>query len=205
MRRRQKKAFTLIEILISSAIFAVTLIIATAVFTNTIGSRSKVQVLRDTTQTARIIMEDMATSIRMANGFYDPDSGAKTNASIDITNNNGTLILLYTDFNTKARSMKLYCLCNNFLCNSTATRLCSADTNNPSIGPITPDNVKVSNLRFTGQEDVSSNLIQQPFVNISFTIAPATSDPKVVGQNTLDLETRVTSRDYNYSWFLPKP
>jgi len=188
------KGFTLIEIMIASLLFSVAMIIATAVFYNTVGSRSKVEVIRDTAQSGRLAMEEITRNIRLANGAYDA-SGKKIVNSISIgtSPSNQFLTLWRTDpDNINNKSYKTYSRRDE---DGDGIYSIYVDEGNGNKA-ITPPSINVTALSFTGIPDTYSPT-QQPQVIISFTIQPAKASTQVISQNTITLETTVTSRDYN--------
>lgn len=64
-----KKAFTLIEILVATFIFSLTVLIAFSAFYSTTSFQSKTRILRDTTQTARNVMETITRDVRLADSI----------------------------------------------------------------------------------------------------------------------------------------
>ena len=197
IKSKKQKGFTLIEIVIAVLLFSTVMIITTVAFTNTIGTRSKVEVIRDTAQTARLGMEEIARNVRMANGGYNSGTGEKLANSIVIsgTELDPILTLIRYDLKTKQNVFKIYRYCTD------KQSICETFSGQQRI---TTENIRISNLSFTGVSD-SNNITQQPYVNISFTVQPANQSTKVTEQNILNLATTVTSRDYNYYQNLPRP
>lgn len=77
-----RRGFTLIEILVATAIFMTVMVVAVGIFGTTMGSSSTSSQLRNTAQTSRYVFESMAREIRSAHGLVehkvDPASGAVT-------------------------------------------------------------------------------------------------------------------------------
>ncbi|MCX6806953.1 MAG: prepilin-type N-terminal cleavage/methylation domain-containing protein [Candidatus Berkelbacteria bacterium] len=61
-----KKAFTLVEILVATFIFAITVFIAFSAFYSATSFQSKTTAVRETTQAARNLMETISRDIRLA-------------------------------------------------------------------------------------------------------------------------------------------
>lgn len=79
MWRMRRHGFTLLEILIATAIFMTVMVVAIGVFGTTMSSSSTSNQLRTTSQTARYIFEAMARDIRSAHGLVISNpSGVQT-------------------------------------------------------------------------------------------------------------------------------
>lgn len=91
-----KKGFTLIEILIATAIFMTVMVVAIGIFSTTVASSSTSGQLRVTAQSARYIFESMTREIRAAHGLAQPVAGG-----------NGELKLVIKPFEYDAVGRKL--------------------------------------------------------------------------------------------------
>ncbi len=71
-----RKGFTLIEILIATAIFMTVLVVAVGIFTSTIAGSSTSEQLRTTSQSARFVFESIIRDVRASHGlvYLGPDS-----------------------------------------------------------------------------------------------------------------------------------
>lgn len=67
-KKNTKRAFTLIEILVASSIFAVVLILVTATVAETSTYRKKLTEMRTTLQASRTLADQITTDVRSANG-----------------------------------------------------------------------------------------------------------------------------------------
>lgn len=65
----RRNGFTLLEILVSTGIFMVIMVVSIGVFTLTVGGSSSVEQMRITTQSARFAFESIAREIKLAKGL----------------------------------------------------------------------------------------------------------------------------------------
>lgn len=69
------KGYTLIEVLVASALFVGVLIIATTSFTSINRINERIEDIRTTTQTANFILETLSRDIRSSTGVRNPQTG----------------------------------------------------------------------------------------------------------------------------------
>ncbi len=79
LTKRSRRAFSLLEILIATAIFTMILVAAVGIFTSTTASTSTSGQLRLNIQTGRFIFESLAREVRLSRGLVmaDQDATAK--------------------------------------------------------------------------------------------------------------------------------
>jgi type II secretory pathway pseudopilin PulG len=92
----QRNGFTLLEILIASAIFMTVMVVAIGVFGTTLSSSSTSSQLRTTAQTARYVFESIAREIRSAHGLI-----------VSAPDGNQTVIVKPFDYRTGTSSDEL--------------------------------------------------------------------------------------------------
>ncbi|MCA9388644.1 prepilin-type N-terminal cleavage/methylation domain-containing protein [Candidatus Berkelbacteria bacterium] len=76
-----QRGYTLIEVLVASALFVGVLVIVTSSFTSINRINEEIEDIRTTTQTANFVMETLAREIRGATGLRDSDTGTFTGAN----------------------------------------------------------------------------------------------------------------------------
>lgn len=157
---KNKKAFTLIEALITLALFSVVVLIATNIYMSVISIQTRVVSLQKIQEDVRFLMESMTQSIRLGTiyyVFYDPpnnidlhrDAATKPNilALIDQTGD-------YIFYGRTGDTLKF--------CQGTLTDCNYSEINNwPDI---TPKGVKVTDLKFIitpSADPFRTNVVQQ--------------------------------------------
>jgi len=141
MKYNKNQGFTLIELLIYVAIFSIIIGVIVSFILWLVQSNTKAKVIRETMDSAEIIMRTITKEIREAKSIYSPTTSA-TQISLETTRYlpEGESIS-YIDF---------------YLCES---RFClKKESQNPSY--LTSDNVKITNLVFTqvGTSSIQINL-----------------------------------------------
>ena len=76
-KNKFKKAFTLIEILVATAIFAMMMVIVVGTFSWTANYNGKLHETRRVAQNGRLVASDVVTNVRLANGTVNISASAK--------------------------------------------------------------------------------------------------------------------------------
>lgn len=180
---KHQQAYTLIEILIAAALFAVIIGSVLFSFSNNSQTRNKIKTIRETSINARYAIEAIARELRLA-------------ASFKIVSGNDIIINSYDEnggLTTREYIVKEYSPANNnnaiFVClNNTAN--CQPLTN-PSINISSINGQPIFNDQ--GSNSLISNI--QPFVEINLSVNSKIGK-KITDQFTQSLSTRVATRIY---------
>jgi prepilin-type N-terminal cleavage/methylation domain-containing protein len=195
-----QKGTTLIELMVSVAIFSVLILMITSIFKAVIDGQRSSLAAQNTQESMRFVMETMSKSIRQAqkgesycqlsggavavNKVYNTDGVIATVAGVSV----GSEILY---FKNKYGNCFYY-----FLGNDNRLYMASSTPTIPAIEvfPITPDEVQVSGLDFTIVDDaIGAFHSVQPRVTFKMKV-------EFVGRpeykQTVYLQTTVSSRHY---------
>ncbi len=171
-----KNGFTLIEVLISTAIFVV--LIATVVSTFGLGSdlQNKTLAIRESSQNARFIIEAIARDVRLADSFRILDDGK----TIEIYKENETIT---------------YSIVNDIETNKGVIAY-SDGVNNENLNGESLD-ISYDNSNFSGV-DIDSNEKVQSYVKINIEfgsdVGKSNKNKETYSEN---VETTVSTRAYN--------
>jgi|GEM_PF-5048774 len=140
----RRPAFTLIELLISAAIFATTATIAFAAFSSLTSFQSKAKAVRDTTEVARAVIETISRDVRLA----QPGSLKTLDSSLNPCSSNCPVLEI-----SKGGHIIRYKYINASqpICQTVDTSNCSWMTPPQGVsgGTRVVENIKVSDLHFT--------------------------------------------------------
>lgn len=189
--KRCQPAYTLIEILIAAALFAV--IIGTVLFSFSSNSqtRNKIKAIREASINARYAMETIARELRLATSYR-------------IISDNDIIVNSYDengDLVTREYLIKAYSLENSnkaiFVCLDNAT-ICQ---------PLTSPAIAINSINdqpiFNDQGSNRSASKMQPFVEIKF-LVNANIGRKITDQFRQSLSTRVATRIYpGFNQYIP--
>ena len=170
IRHQEENGFTLIEVLIASAIFVILITTAVATFGFSSDLQLKTLAIREASQNARFIIEAIARDIRLADSFEISDDSKK----IDISINNEQISYLFRD--------------NDIIYND--------GTNEQSL---TNDQLQVitETSSFEGVDTAGNDLIQSYVkIKIVFTSNIGTSEEKNLEKFAETIETTVATRAY---------
>ncbi len=193
----KNKGFTLIEVLIASAVFVTATALIADIFVRTNDTQRRTQGIQATATDARFAFESMAREARLGEIDYDyyggtvDVSGGETELAIKTTENNSVRFGLQTDSTicpTGTTSCLAVCLVN------TCT---TSDWN-----PITPKGVNVTDLLFYIYPDKSPFVAvgsgfsnnSQPRVTMIMTTENITTDD--VSKAVFTMQTTVSTRVY---------
>jgi len=140
----RRAAFTLIELLISTAIFATTATVAFVAFSSMTSLQSKAKAVRDTTEVARAVMETISRDVRLA----EPGSLKTLDSSLSSCLSNCPVLEINKDGHIIRYK---YINASQPICQTVDTSDCSWMTppQGSSLGTRVVENIKVSDLRFT--------------------------------------------------------
>jgi len=157
-----KKAFTLIETLITLALFSVVALIATNIYVSVTYVQTRVASLQKIQEDIRYVMESMAQSVRLGiinyDYYIDPDGNGNYDDTINLLDQPDILALRDQtgDYNFYRKSGDLLQFCTGTLSD------CGSTSNNWQ--DITPKGVKVDDLSFviTPSADPFTSLASTP-------------------------------------------
>jgi len=91
----KRKGFSLIELLIASSIFAIIMVIVVSTFSWAAGYNNKLKETRKTAQNGRMIMSEISTQVRLANGsvkYYISSPTTSVMGEVVLLNCTGSLL-----------------------------------------------------------------------------------------------------------------
>lgn len=196
---KPKPGFTLIEILIASFIFLVAVLAGTAVFSATVGTKSKVEVFWATQEGGRYGMELMIREIK----DFTYKSPANTIKKIpDLGSSDPIADELEIEKDGQEIKFKLERVTGLGSPPPMYYRLIKEVNSASQI--ITADNIQVTSLKFTGPFDESNNYQLtknfHPYIGIEMTIKNRPDRFRAKETDTLILRTVVSLRNYNYKF-----
>jgi prepilin-type N-terminal cleavage/methylation domain-containing protein len=190
-----QRGYTLIEVLVSSAIFVGILVIGIASFASINRINEKIATQRELAQTGNFVMETLTRDIRTATGVKLPDGTFSGNDypfdflnDLGVVDNSGTqmgsLETLNCDSDQVACKTDIYKV--KTISGSSFQTLFVND-----VSPLLPDNVAIEDLTFTGFSHQQK--LVQPYVSIQFTLV---ADLKSDVPTKQTFRTTVTSLVY---------
>lgn len=177
-----QKGFTLLEIIVSMSIFALIVLMAISTFQSINEGQRSAIASQNTQESMRYAFEIMSKEMRTAQA-RNPKCGGTTNNKV--FNVNSSQDILY--FLNKNNECTQYYIYENSL---------YIKRNSGGIGlPVTPDEVKVSNLKFSIIDDnIGAFHGIQPMVTMKMDVEMASTS--AMHKNKINLQTTVSSRHY---------
>ena len=176
--KNKQKGFTLIEVLISAAIFAMVITVSMVVFGANSNLQSRSDAIRTASESAKFIIEAIARDVRLSDSFIlsstsCDNSTPKKCKSISITQGDNTI---------------------NYIYDAAAKKIMYSDSKNTTQESLNTANVRVDSLVFSGVDtsDISENQPQLK-VSIDFTAVIGT---KAVETQSEHVETSISTRNY---------
>jgi prepilin-type N-terminal cleavage/methylation domain-containing protein len=205
-----QRGYTLIEVLVASAIFVGVMVIGVSSFSSINRVSEQIQVTRTLSQTGNFVMETLSRDIRSATGEKNPlgggfgvdypfdfvvdsaDESALSGAGLITAHKIRTRRQGTNSCNPTSPIVKTYRLVS--IPGTANSDLTLQDGNGVCLqsSSLLPANVQISNLTFVGLSHQSSSTVQ-PFVTIKFTLVD-TSPGSQGSQQTF--QTTVTSLVY---------
>lgn len=183
------RGFTLIEILVSVAIFATVMVIALGALLSMSESDRRAQTMKSVINNLNFSLDAMSRSMRTGTNYHcDVAQGTITSPrDCDSASGGATSMAFLSAENQTVR----YCRGNGSTCSSTGTAVL-ASKNGAAYAPLTASEVTVTNLQFyvTGAE--SSTLQPHVVILLSGSVPVTASQTSV-----FDLQTSVTQRLYD--------
>ena len=183
----KKRGFTLIEMLVSVAIFSVVMVIALGSLLAMSESDRKAQTLKSVINNLNFSLDAMSRSMRTGINYDCGASGGTTATPHDCASTPATSIGFLSADNQTVR----YCRGNGSACNPAGTAIL-VSKGSAAFSPLTASEVVITNLQFyvTGAQAAS---LQPHIVILLSGNVPVSS-----GQSsTFDLQTSVTQRLYD--------
>ncbi|OGF24917.1 hypothetical protein A2331_06135 [Candidatus Falkowbacteria bacterium RIFOXYB2_FULL_34_18] len=179
---KNKKGFTLMELIVSMAIFSASILMATGVFKSAIEGQRSAIAAQNTQESMRYAFEVMSKEIR---GAIGTDGGSNCPAP---GQPNRTFNVIGGGLNFENSSNE--CVLYNINGNNELEITRGIDSL-----PITPDEVKVSNLQFDVIDDAPGAHTVQPRVTIKMEAEIDT--PREMYRQKIILQTTISSRSYD--------
>jgi prepilin-type N-terminal cleavage/methylation domain-containing protein len=175
--KRKEKGFTLIEMLVSVAIFALFLSVSASSLVNVIKVEQKTNVLRQTQQNARYIMETISREARSANGEIDIN-GERVFPAYSFNSDYTRLTITSTDTQVGKVTQKAY-----YIYNYQNPNIIVSDKGIKNIGDSVyiyanedkevalnnPNDIKITSLSFAGSISRQPDLTIPPKLEIALT------------------------------------
>lgn len=169
-REKKQSGFTLIELLVAISIFAVFLVVSANSFTGILKLEQKANVLRQTQQDTRYIMESIMREARSANGELDLKEKRVAHAYSFDASNPSEFSIIFTSFEEGKVYQKRYFLDGGIVKLTTLEKMIGeADfVNPPTIVELNnPQNVKVISFSVEGSGFDDSDLDYPPILKLS--------------------------------------
>ncbi|MGB0757705.1 MAG: PilW family protein [Patescibacteria group bacterium] len=193
--KAHNKGFTLVEVLVASAIFVTTTVLVADIFVRTNDTQRKTQAIQETATDARFAFEAVSREARLGEIDYDYYSG-----SIDVAGESELALR-----NTQSDPIRFGLQTTG--CPSGSTSCLSVCIQETCTGsdwvPLSPSGIEVTSLNFliqpdqspfevTGSDTYNNNI--QPRITIIMTTENTTSDARELA--TFTMQTTVSSRFY---------
>lgn len=183
------KGFTLIEVLVSVAIFATVMVIALGALLAISESDRKAQTLKSVINNLNFSLEAMSRSMRTGTTYY---CGVLAyNAALPGTQDCASTAQTGMAFRDSNNQVIKYCRGNGNACSSSGTAVL-VSKNNGQYAPLTAAEVTITNLQFYVSGATSAQV--QPYVVILLSGRVPVSASQT---STFDLQTSVTQRLYD--------
>jgi prepilin-type N-terminal cleavage/methylation domain-containing protein len=190
IRYTKLSGFTLVEAMVSVAIFAILMVSATDIFLSIVRSQRNTLSSKNAQEAVNYALEIMSKELRMAkvdNGYCG--AAQKVYAVFD---ENGQLVESGDGLTIKFRNYEDKCVVYEL--DNPSGRL--KVTRDGSWAYMTPANITISNLSFYIQH--SDIQIGQPIITVRFILSYFNSE---TGQQTMQVQTSISSRSYeNYEF-----
>jgi len=177
-----KKGFTLIELMVSVAIFSIVMTMSLGALLSIIAAERKAETLKSVVNNLHFALDSMTRSIRTGYGYNCGSSSGGNCAS-------GGTILYFTD--AAGRSMA-YCRGNGSTCDASGTAILEKINAGPFV-PITTPEVLISNFTFylvgAPQGDA-----EQPKVTVTLSGSVQVSEAQ---SSIFEIQTTITQRLYD--------
>lgn len=222
----RRTGFTLIELIVASAVFASVLLVGFTILANTTAVQSKISGQRAVGETARFSLEGIAREVRLANGIVSRDARGilvqtappfeilpgstagqnSTNALQQGDKQGSEIKIMSTDVATGQTTIKLIGLAavtgddnSTVVHQQIVMKTCTDQTCTATLGPtvlITPKDFEVADLQFSGLTIDPAQPFHQPFVKIELSLKRGTAFDRAEETASYTLETIVTPRNY---------
>ena len=204
-----QRGFTLIEVLVASAIFVGVMVIGVSSFSNVNHINDQIQVTRNLSQTGNFVMETLARDIRTATGLWDPTSnsfhtdfpfdfisdpnnGMTTNGQISTTALKTRTCPVQSSASNPCMAANLVTHIYFLLEKADHTKSFVLDSAENSL---LPSGINMKDISFTGLNH--SSVTVQPFVTIKFTLVDALAPDPAAPSAQQTFQTTVTSLVYS--------
>lgn len=194
--KKNKRGFTLIEILLAAFIFTAVVTSAVAIFTMTLNVQSSTRESRELVQEERLALEQISRDVRISNGAFEFCSDQNCT---NIQNPPSDFLKVKSINDQNQTEERIY-----YVDSSVGTLGYKIVGSDAGWQPLFSERYKVTQMNntsiFTGYSPsqlVDTTQIQQPYVTISFTVSNADSVKKESEKITQSITTSVTTTSYN--------
>ncbi|MSR70448.1 type II secretion system protein [Candidatus Kaiserbacteria bacterium] len=183
------RGFTLVEILVSVAIFATVMVIALGALLAMAESDRKSQTLKSVINNLNFSLDSMSRSIRVGDTYHCDASVAPLTSPRDCQDAPGADSIAYR---APSGATAIFCRGSSTTCDSTGTSILRSIDGGLNYAPITAPEVKISNFSFFVVGAESATVQSKVTILISGAV-------QVTGtqQSQFNLQTSVTQRLYD--------
>jgi prepilin-type N-terminal cleavage/methylation domain-containing protein len=185
-----KRGFTLIELMVSVAIFTVVMVIALGALLAVSAAERKAETVKSVVDNLNFALESMSRTIRTG---YDYKCGVGGTGDCGSSGDPFTSAQSYIAFTAVDGSLVAYCLDGGVIKRQITTGVLSTDCTASVFLPITSTELVVSSLSFYVKGAPRTDTLQ-PKVTIIIT---AYANVGATGQTTFNIQTSITQRIYD--------
>lgn len=159
----QKQGFTLIEVIVSIALFTVVMTVALGALFMVINSNKQAKAIKLVVNNVNLAMEGMTRDLRVGFQYCDTRSQLE-NGVCDTGSSGSTQIWFTTD---EGLQLSSYALDSGTIkrCIATTSSACPSSINDPRYLPLTGSDVTINDLRFYIQGTTAGDSIQ-PYITL---------------------------------------
>jgi len=211
--RGKRKGFSLLEVIIAVGIFAIVIISATGIFQKVIESQRSAIAAQNTQESIRYAMEVVSKEMRLAFSsgsgidnkycaeFFGPVFAGSNLSPVETSPDRWNKVFNTFDwggddalyFYNKDENCVAYYLSDDSLM---TVRQIGPNPNDYYIASSTPDELKISNLRFIVKDDIEGVFprVKQPLVTIKMDVEMKNED--IINKQAFKMQTTVSGRYY---------
>jgi len=185
---KNNKGFSLIEVLIATFIFGIVIFASVIIFSRTIGSKSRAEVLQRAQESLNFPVETITKQVRSAKMFKI--------GTIDDQCLGGLYLEIETPESTSEtpiiRKVCYQLVDNKLMYKEKATNPTSYWS---TLQSITADNIEVTEFDISGTRNSNSDASMQPFVKLKIELKTIPGLRAEIEETNLHIDTTITSRN----------